>query len=313
MEEFQFQYSNISYKSKPVSFDKTTQFWNYYTRVTANIEQMAAAITDGRCWRNGIYDPAERSFKKQYVTGTQFVVLDFDKVGFEPQEMIDAAKNLGMPPNMWYYSFSQGIKEGNNFRMVWVLDRVINQAEFAATMERFLSVFKKYSPDGNTKDISRMWYAGAMGVKILSRELGHWDSWGIKIKLEKPHGVLDAVNEPRLEADGAFEYKPRIKIKNWERDLDLYCTLWKKMKRGGYLNRMERLILMSNLRLIENSFDVVVSILKKHEGVYIEKSSNLSINELKSWWRDNKLTPKPIIKHRGINYTVIQWFNARAF
>jgi hypothetical protein len=309
MEKFSFQYSNTSYKTKPVGFDKTTQFWNYYTRVKANIEQMAAAITDGRCWRNGIYDPKYRSFKKQYVTGTRFVVLDFDQVNFEPQEMIDAAQKLGMQPNMWYYSFSQGIKEGNNFRMVWVLDSVINQAQFAATMDRFLDVFKDYNPDTNTKDISRMWYAGSMGVEIISKELNHWDDWEITPQLIKDGRVLNSKSQTldRI-VDNA-----NITIASWQTDLDQYCPLWRKLKSGKYLNRMERMVLVGNLKHISGSFEPLLEQFLKFSAVYQVNDSNFSKNELVQWYNDKTLSPAPIMEDGRKKVTVVEWFQTRLF
>ena len=130
----------------------------------ANIPTIAKLIGEGRCWRNGNYDLNYRSFKKKYVVDSHFIVLDFDAVKRTPKQMCNI-----MEPNFWYYTLSQGVKPGNNFRMVWVLTEAIGPQDFAFVYEWFLKKFPL--ADRNVKDISRMWYGGNGIYKVLSSDL----------------------------------------------------------------------------------------------------------------------------------------------
>lgn len=111
-------YSKFRYDEKPEDFDKRTQQFFQYVSTRSTIPQIAAAISDGRCWRNGTYKEGARRFLKDEVIGSHFIALDFDKVEYDMDEVIEFAKEKNMIPNIAYYSFSEGVKAGHNFRIV---------------------------------------------------------------------------------------------------------------------------------------------------------------------------------------------------
>jgi hypothetical protein len=298
-----FQFSKFVLTEKPIDFDFRAQSWKWYLTEDVDIKKMAYYIDAGVCWRNGQYDPTHESFKKQYVEGTRFVVLDFDNCEFTPHRVIERAIALKKTPAMWYYSFSQGIKPGNNFRVVWVLDQLINQEQFHATILDFMEDFGEFGPDAQTKDISRMWYAGSMGVHIISEIPSIWAAWSVEIL---PH-ISSSVNlnGGLLEIDKSTKSDYGF---NWQLALCGQCDLWKMFYTGRYLNRSQRFVLFNNIKHIADAYDTVIELLNKYKDTYEEHGSNISIQDINRWWNDNTIKIKPIVKRRHDRVTVYEFY-----
>ena len=127
MRKFKIQYSKFKFSEKPVDFDKRTQQYSQYVEALITLNDFVDIVNDGRCWRNG--EHSERRFQKRNVIGSRFLALDFDESKYTPEEIINFGKENGLAPNVFYFSFSQGRKIGNNFRLVFVLDKIANPTE----------------------------------------------------------------------------------------------------------------------------------------------------------------------------------------
>lgn len=168
MKKFKLQYSRFNFKQKPVEFDKRTQRWGEYVETLITLEGFVGAINDGRCWRNGVHGKSR--FVKSNVIGSWFIALDFDESDYMPEQVIDFGKDIGLVPNIAYFSFSQGKKKGNNFRLVFVLDRMAETLDWEYIYFYISDKFSKFKPDIAVKDIGRLWYGGRDAM-IVNPEL----------------------------------------------------------------------------------------------------------------------------------------------
>lgn len=179
-----------------------------YQQEELSIEEIAKLCGTGHCWRAGIYDLGNGTFKKKEVKAAQVIALDFDKSEHSPHEVIQYAFNIGLPVSFWYPSFSQdpqtltekkgsksaagtvGLinisnshtvpngdfehvfesKSGWNYRLVWCLVRQISPREYEMVYAAIQDLFSRYSPDRSTKDCSRLWYGGKLGYEVLNSE-----------------------------------------------------------------------------------------------------------------------------------------------
>lgn len=302
MDKFQLHISGFTLEDKPHEFDVRTQVWDHYLVYSVDVQQMAANIGQGRCWRNGQYDLKSRNFKQENVVGSRFLALDFDESEFSPHEVVNHAKKLGITPNIWYYSFSQGIKPGNNFRTIWIFDELMDVAEFNDTMEYMLKTFEDFKCDGNAADISRMWYSGSMGCAVINEVLHKRKDWNVPVSNYKPS---------RSSLDSSVDLKNNftITIDSWEADLDRHCPLWRKFKSGEFLSRTEWFVLAGNLRLIKGARERVAALIdwETYEGHSIDE------RQLDYWWRDDTIRPARIIEVKGRKYSVAEWMGNRAF
>ena len=90
-----------------------------------------------------------------------------------------------MVPNVFYFSFSQGKKPGNNFRLVFVLDEIANPTEWLNLYNYLLKEFSSFKPDTATKDIGRMWYGGKGGY-VVETNLLELDSMRGRLEFVRP-------------------------------------------------------------------------------------------------------------------------------
>lgn len=179
-----------------------------YQQEELSIEEIAKLCGTGHCWRAGIYDLGNGTFKKKEVKAAQVIALDFDKSEHSPHEVIEYAFNVGLPVSFWYPSFSQDprtltekrgpksaagtvglinisnshtvpngdfehvfeCKSGWNYRLVWCLVRQISPREYETVYAAIQDLFDRYSPDRSTKDCSRLWYGGKLGYEVLNSE-----------------------------------------------------------------------------------------------------------------------------------------------
>ena len=308
---FYFQYSAFVFEEKPdytTDGAKMAQTWRNYEESYVNLDQMALGISQGRTFRTGLFDRNVCRFRKVNAIGAMFIVLDFDDTDFTPHDVVEFGTAHDLRPTMWYYSFSQGKKEKNNFRIIWVLDDIMNPSEFDRTMAYIYDLFSKFEPDPATKDISRMWYPGAMGVEITNYDKISWTDLQAILPAPVNTSVVDKVHrESNLDLSGA-KFLPVI---NWEKDLDEHCPIWNKFKSGKRLHRQERMVLFSNIRLLKGGYERVLELIDW--DMYEEDNSNFSIREIDRWWEQD-LKPARIIEVRGKNpQSVAEYFADRAF
>ena len=94
----------------------------HYVKREVGIAQAFTYITEGRCWRAGILKDGASSLKKENFEGAQIFALDFDSCDKTPEEIVEYCQTITIPPNFWYWSFSQGGKKPkNNFLMCLII------------------------------------------------------------------------------------------------------------------------------------------------------------------------------------------------
>lgn len=297
---FKLQYSRFRFDDKPADFDKRTQQWKQYYEAMVTIDDFAAIVEDGRCWRNAIYNAPR--FRKADAAGSQILALDFDYSSETPEHIADYAYSLGWPANFYYWSFSQNKKIKNNFRVVWVLDTFLEKDQWEAAISLIYDNFKQFDGvDNSVKDISRMWYGTCNTSIILNREL---------LDVKKLH--LEKVKiKPKMKA-----LTPSTKkiIYNWELVLDQYCELWKKFKRGEYLTRPQRMLLISNLCHLNGAYDRILQIVDW--DVYEKENSSFSIGQINEWFRqvdEGVLKQARIIQKGKEVYSTDEYFMGQLF
>lgn len=165
-----FIYSKDKLDRKPAReklpyYQKPTNY--LYADIT--IQELADLISEGRTWRAGIYNKNIRSFSKANVTGASIIALDFDSCSAHPQEIVQFAESIALKPTLYYFSFSQGVKPGYNFRILWVLDNPISAIQYENVYPLFLEAFKDFEPDKSTKDCSRLWFGTNTPATILDQ------------------------------------------------------------------------------------------------------------------------------------------------
>ena len=320
------QHLNYQLYSKPATFDKRVQMTSYYQERECDVNTAYAIITDGRTWRCGRYDlEAAKGFGKSNVIDVQFIALDFDKIAASPRDIVEYAINIGFMPNFYYYSYSQGIKPGNNFRVVWCLAEPITPTMYENLYRLLLEKFSCFNPDKSTKDCSRLWYGNyGQGGGIVSEQPLSLANIGFinlaalmeegktptQAKRTRSNGVpkyveLDVPDKVIVSSD----WKDRLRGTNPE-GLP-YCSLWKKWCDGEYLNYNERLVLFTNLKYLESkdtSKRMPTLILEAnpnwkqvYEGHSFDEAQLLNIMQ-------SKLAPLPIVRYLGGYYTVADFF-----
>ena len=259
---------------------------NYIFGTLDNVEDVARIIGEGRAWRAGLYEPTTDSFKKASVKAAQIIALDFDSCEQEPQAIIDYATSIGISPSAWYYSYSQGIKAGYNFRVLWILEEPIKAIQYETIYKAMLEQFSQYNPDSSTKDASRLWFGGNRGVNVLSHtpmplSVIGWLGVAEKVKegqaIQKARKAVKGCENKYFEDEAAADLEPLYigqGFKWWEYLRGRRCWLWDKWENGIYLNYNQRLTLFTNLKYIkyaDNNQSVIKQVLEiynKFKNVY---------------------------------------------
>ena len=141
-----------------------------YVNKVVSIREFYEIALRGHTWRMGHYDLSKENMRKDSVDYIQILSLDFDGVEHSPEEVAATAQSYGLLPNFWYYTFSQGKKPGNNFRLIWVLERALTHKEFEDAIVLFMEKFKGDRPDISTKDASRLFYGTRHSGALLKEE-----------------------------------------------------------------------------------------------------------------------------------------------
>lgn len=313
------QYLNFQLYSKPATFDKRVQMTSYYQERECDVNTAYAIITDGRTWRCGRYDlEAAKGFGKSNVIDVQFIALDFDKIAASPRDIVEYAINIGFMPNFYYYSYSQGIKPGNNFRVVWCLAEPITPTMYENLYRLLLEKFSCFNPDKSTKDCSRLWYGNyGQGGGIVSEQplsLANIGFINLAALMEEGKAYKDIKNNKKtcIVNFSQLDIPDKVNVpEGWKNHLNGYCSLWDKWCKGEYLNYNERLVLFTNLKYLEfanTTKNLSPSILEAnpnwkqvYEGHSFDEAQLLSIMK-------SKLSPLPIVFYQNKWMTVAEFF-----
>ena len=311
-----FIYSAATYAAKPkeqATMRRLQTPANYIFTEVEQIEDIARIIGEGRAWRAGLYDVGAASFSKTNVKAAQIIALDFDSCPHEPQTIVDYATSIGVSPSAWYYSYSQGIKEGFNFRVLWILAEEIKPIQYETIYKGMLEQFKQYSPDGSTKDASRLWFGTARGVNVLSSTpipLSVIGWLGVVEKVKQGQAIQKARKAVKgcesdyftAEAEGIEPLYITQAFKWWE-PLRFKCWLWDRWENGIYLNYNQRLTLFTNLKYIkyaDNNQSVIKQVLDifyKYQSVYEGHTCNEE--QIRSMFLNTTLHAMGIVKVSG--------------
>ena len=258
-----FIYSIEAYQDKPTGAAVgALQKPRAYKYADCSVPEMAQIIGSGHAWRAGLYDEDAPSFKKANVKAAQVLALDFDARPDAPEDVIEYAESIGLPPSLWYWSYSQGKKPGNNFRVLWVLEEPIKPIQYETIYKNLLDAFKKYEPDAATKDASRLWFGTRKAATIINEKpvplaVIAWLSVCKKLEegqtVQKAKKAVKGCENEYFQAQAAADVEPfpitQGETKWWER-LRVRCWLWDKWERGEYLNYNQRLTLFTNLKYL---------------------------------------------------------------
>lgn len=313
------QYLSYQLYSKPATFDKRVQMTSYYQERECDVNTAYAIITDGRTWRCGRYDlEAAKGFGKSNVIDVQFIALDFDKIAASPRDIVEYAINIGFMPNFYYYSYSQGIKPGNNFRVVWCLAEPITPTMYENLYRLLLEKFSCFNPDKSTKDCSRLWYGNyGQGGGIVSEQplsLANIGFINLAALMEEGKAYKDIKNNKKtcIVNFSQLDIPDKVNVpEGWKNHLNGYCSLWDKWCKGEYLNYNERLVLFTNLKYLEianSNKNLSPSILEAnpnwkqvYEGHSFDEAQLLTIMK-------SKLSPLPIVFYQNKWMTVAEFF-----
>lgn len=313
------QYLSYQLYSKPATFDKRVQMTSYYQERECDVNTAYAIITDGRTWRCGRYDlEAAKGFGKSNVIDVQFIALDFDKIAASPRDIVEYAINIGFMPNFYYYSYSQGIKPGNNFRVVWCLAEPITPTMYENLYRLLLEKFSCFNPDKSTKDCSRLWYGNyGQGGGIVSEQplsLANIGFINLAALMEEGKAYKDIKNNKKtcIVNFSQLDIPNKVNVtEGWREHLSGYCSLWDKWCKGEYLNYNERLVLFTNLKYLENAntAEKIPSLVLQanpnwkqiYEGHSFDEAQLLTIMK-------SKLSPLPIVFYQNKWMTVAEFF-----
>lgn len=281
-----------------------------YQFLELNVGEICEKLSEGRAWRAGIYAEDTKDFKKASVLGARIIALDFDCCAHEPEEIIDYAESIGLKPNIWYYSYSQGIKPDNNFRILWVLEEQITPKQYENIYAVLLEQFAQFNPDKSTKDCSRLWFGSNREAEIVHREpikLSGLGWLGVCEKTRAGIPTKDIRKNKGLLAGEYFEepLPEQVSVKkDWYEYLRTNCSLWDKWEKGEYLNYNQRLTLFTNLKFLKYA-DTSKSIISDvlfffNPDTYKGHSCNEA--QIRSMMLNRALSPRPIVM---VGYEVV--------
>lgn len=301
----------------------------HYAVKEASAEQFYNWVTEGRCWRAGCLKEGANDFKKASFIGSQIVALDFDNCDKEPDEIVEYADSLGIQPNFYYYSFSQGKKEGNNFRVVWILDRVIEKKQYEALYRAIQQDRVFASADKATKDISRLWFGTRNGGKFLRDEpiaVERFNVFAYDIRNIEEADKTETRKTVELDVVEEDDYiLPLIDVKDtkeqiylpWYELLRGKCDLWDKWVNGEYLHYSQRLLLFTELKKlkypanIKNEEHTIYYNVMRYYNAELYKDSKCNEREIR-YFLSNRTSKanNPIVCGK---WTIAEFFRSGAY
>lgn len=326
---FPFAVGRVAWEHKPYSqkdTDRTPQERaeieicqrrNHYLVKDVRPNQAFKLICEGRCWRAGLLKPDAVSLRKTSFTGSHLFALDFDSCEISPEEMVRYCVSIGIEPNFWYYSFSQGKKPGFNYRIVWVLASPISIEEYeelyvAALRDKMFS-----NADKQTKDVSRLWHGTRNGGVFIKETPIAFDRFNIFERDAKPRKRTRAKKNGDVAEDVPETPADFIMPKrsfDWDYHLSGVCDLWDRWRRRQYLHYSQRLLLFSELKSLKYASSVAKSILDeimKYYDADLYADSKCDRAEIKYFLSSKTKSPSnKIVQWENNEYTIGEWFNS---
>ena len=250
-----------------------------------NIDKLFEILLKGYSIKAGIFN-LEKSIKQDGLLGIQIIGADFDKTDLSPHDIVAQATALGFKPNFWYYTFSQGIKEKNNFRVIWVLNACITKEEYIFYFKGLLETFP--GMDDKTNDGTRVWYGTNNGGELIHTDFVDIAAMPYKeYSPEEKNKIKERNKKLRIASDpldiGDLDWVYYLKNTGWQ--------LFNGWRTDWYLNRNERSLLWRQLKclhrgdkpIIEEFFDLA------NPEIYKEKNSQgFGIDELTKWYNEDQ-------------------------
>lgn len=288
----------------------------HYQIVEVSPQQIFTLICEGRCWRAGLLKDGAKNFTKASFLGSRIVALDFDTCETTPQEVVEYCKSQDIEPNFWYYSFSQGKKPLNNYRIVWVLAEPISVSEYEALYLAFLrdAVFSQADP--KCKDISRLWHGtrnGGQFIKETPIDFKKFDIFPrLEEKKEKKKKESISIYEDEEQADTEQAFIMERYSFPWDFYLSDVCDLWDKWRHKDYLHHTQRLLLFSQLKCLKYAKSIGKSLLDeimKYYDADLYKDSGCNKEQIKYFLNTKYRVPNnKLVFYNGKEYTIAEWF-----
>jgi hypothetical protein len=228
--------------------------------------------------------------------------------------VVDYATSIGLLPSLWYYSYSQGIKAGYNFRVLWVLAEPIKPIQYENIYKNLLEAFADFNPDRATKDASRLWFGTREPATIISNKpipLSTIGWLGVCEKMKEGQTIQKAKKAVKccekdfftVESSGSVEPFYITQRRRWWEELRVRCWLWDRWERGEYLNYNQRLTLFTNLKYLkytDTNYTIVADVLEfyeKHKAVY--EGHTCDEKQIRSMFLNTTLHAMGIVKVEG--------------
>lgn len=305
-----------------------------YACVQVSAKQAYELITGGRCWRAGLRKNKNGGFTNVNTTGSNVFALDFDECEVAAEDMAAYAESKGLKPNFLYWSFSQGKKTGNNYRLVWILDRTLTPTEYVELYKAVQTQDEMFSKsDKQTSNISRLWVGTDKGGVFFSNELTPVGAFDIFPRTaEKQKRKVAKYNSSSTDSDSEEQFiVPGLGFP-WDEYLRGVCELWDMWRNGKYLRNTQRFLLFSSLKQIRYPAEYKTSMLQKviipevlkyyekHKEIYADSGCNKAQIE-DMFFRGNIVITdesendkKQIVETPdGKQYTVAEYFNSGAY
>ena len=294
----------------------------HYKTVEATPEQIFRLICDGRSWRAGIYKQGATQSRDIDFIGSQVVALDFDQSEISPPDMVEYCQTRGIEPNLWYYSFSQGVKEGDNFRLVWLLEKTISPEQYKDLIVALLRDCVFSAADPACKNIGRLWFGTKNGGEFIKSEPIAYSAFDIfprETETKKRGGgkkkeAAEGQDIEQSETENTF-IMPKYAF-NWDYHLSGVCNLWDMWRKKKYLKYYQRLLLFSELKCLKYDRSVRHSLLDEIMRYYDEDlyaGSKCNRAEIQYFLSSPKVgvgVNNKIVSYNGKEYTIAEWFNS---
>lgn len=326
MMTFDLVIGRVAWNHKPANEEERAEcqkMWHYKTKKDITASSFFKWVCEGRCWRAGTLKEGATNFRKKSFCGSRVFALDFDSSDKTPEEIVEYAKSLQLEPNFFYYSFSQGKKPGYNFRIVWILDRLITVEEYEALYKAIQQDEVFSHADKATKDVSRLWFGTNNGGKLLRDEAIAFERFNIFAReisrtakgemrqkslfdvgeIEEDDYIIPLIRE---ESKGETIYLP------WYEYLKGKCDLWDKWVSGEYLHHSQRLLLFSELRKLkypDSSNRFIINDVMKYYDAELYRGSKCDEREIRYFLRNGKAN-NPIVNGR---WTIAEFFRTKAY
>lgn len=292
----------------------------HYVKREVSIAQGFQYITEGRCWRAGILKDGATSLTKGNFIGAQIFALDFDSCDYTPEELVAYCQSITIPPNFWYWSFSQGGKKPkNNFRLVWVFSAAITAKQYEALYKAILQDSMFSAADKATKDISRLWFGTSKGGNLISETPIDYDRFDIFVRTE---AADDSTAEKRTktyyQGKTAQDFIMDREDFDWDNALRGVCDLWDRWISKEYLHYQQRLLLFTELKCLKYADGINKTTLDKIMSYYdadLYAGSKCSRTEI-SYFMSNYTSDcveNILVRLDDEEYTISEYFNSGAY